>query len=129
VRALPLDAAGGRRIGWLDALAIDARLRGRKKDLASEFVTWATSWAAYKIVLTPVAPDPPRYLLPARARPPGELKETPLYPAFEAAFQDRLFLTASQLNATLRDKARALNCALPAERDDAAWAAACGKPR
>ena len=129
VRALPLDAPGGRRVGWLDALALDARLSGRKKDLAADFVAWATSWEAYKIVLTPTAPDPPRYLLPARLGPHGELPEAPLYPAFEAAFQDRLFLTADRLNATLRGKATALNCALPAERDDTGWAAACGKPR
>lgn len=128
VRALPLDTIDGRHVGWLDALGVDRRLAGRNRQLANEFVADATSWAMYKRVLTPQWPDPPRYLLPARTRPDGDLKEAPLYPEFEAAFRNRLFLTGAKLNTTLRARAGALNCELPPDRNDFDWESSCKRP-
>lgn len=126
VRALPMLSPQGKPVGWVDGFGISATLTGRKKDLAREFIKFATSWQAYQLILNPEWPAAPRYLLPAlrlsTAKP--EL-DPPLYPALFAAFGTRLILTAEGLNKTLRDHGTALDCALPPERGDAKWAKDC----
>jgi thiamine pyridinylase len=120
VRKLPsigrTDSAG---LGWVDALAIDARLTGAKKELALAFVRFATDIATYRLLLTPEWPYRSRYLLAARRI--GEIKDAPLYDAFYAAHNDRQTGTAEKLSPMLREFAKkVVDCALPRDRDDRA---------
>lgn len=127
VRALPVNRPGGRQVGWVDALALAAGLDGPKRRLAAEFIELLTSWEGYRLLLDPAGAEVPRYLLPALPLSDTNLElRAPLYPALFQALGSRVFLTAEGLNEALRLRGKALNCALPAERDDEEWQRACG---
>ena len=91
------------------------------RQLAQEFVEFATSWHAYALVLNPSGAAAPRYLLPAVAishAQPG--LEPPLYTDFFQAFGARLIVTAAGLRGRLHKHARALARRLaPARRSPA----------
>jgi len=109
VRALPTITPHGRPVGWVDALAVSAKLKDEKRQLAQEFVEFATSWDAYALVLNPPGAAAPRYLLPALAvshAQPG--LEPPLYTDFFEAFGARLIVTAEGLRGRLHEHAKAL---------------------
>src|SRR5262245_28389827 len=83
VRTLPPITPQGRPVGWVDALAVSAKLKGKKRQLAQEFIEFATSWDAYALVLNPQGSVAPRYLLPALAASPDQsVLKPPLYPDF-----------------------------------------------
>jgi thiamine pyridinylase len=50
--------------GWLDALALDAKLSGQKLRDAQQFVAFLTGKEMYYAALKPAPYTPPRYLLP-----------------------------------------------------------------
>src|SRR5262249_27891918 len=109
VRTLPPITPQGRPVGWVDALAVSAKLKGKKRQLAQEFIEFATSWDAYALVLNPQGSVAPRYLLPALAASPDQsVLKPPLYPDFFEAFGARLVFTAEGLHGRLHDHAEAL---------------------
>jgi len=110
-------------VGWVDALAIDAKLSGRKRDLALDFIKRATSEAAYQSMLAPEWPYRSRYLLPARHG--LNIKDAPLYSDLLRAHAGRGTGTLLHLNAKLREVADKVTCALPIDRDDADTQSAC----
>jgi thiamine pyridinylase len=118
VRALPRFEGGSNQpgIGWVDALAIDASLAGRKKDLALEFIRRAVSEDIYQSILQPEWPYRSRYLLPARQS--LNISDAPLYPQFFKAHHGRATGTLRGLNGKLREIAKRVDCALPLDRDD-----------
>ena len=76
--------------------------------------------------MNPEWPAAPRYLLPAlRLSATNPELTPPLYKALVSAFGSRLILTAEGLNKILRDRGKALDCALPPERGDAKWMKDC----
>ena len=74
-------------IGWVDALAVDAGLRGEKKRLAVEFIEFMVSEEVYKLILEPDWGKAPSYLLPARKL--TNIKNAPLYKQFYPAHHGR----------------------------------------
>ena len=118
VRALPSFrvSAPEAGVGWVDALAIDARLSGLKKELALKFIRRLVSQDVYLSILTPEWPYPSRYLLPARGG--FQVPDAPLYPAFIAAHAGRKTGSLPELNKKLRSLANRLDCQLPIDRDD-----------
>jgi thiamine pyridinylase len=114
VRNLPGSSDGLR---WVDALAIDAKLNGPKKDLALAFIKYAMQVETYRKLLLPEWPYTSRYLLPAR---PVEMTgEAPLYVAFSQSIRSRQTGTTAGLNQSLRKLAKTVvDCALPRDRDD-----------
>lgn len=126
VRSLPLLAPQGKSVGWVDGFGVSSALTGRKKSLALEFIEFATSWQAYQLVLNPEWPAAPRYLLPALRLSATNPELNPLlYKALVSAFGSRLILTADGLNKVLRDRGKALDCALQPERGDVKWMKDC----
>ncbi|HEY2839466.1 MAG TPA: hypothetical protein VGJ26_09965, partial [Pirellulales bacterium] len=125
VRALPVFSLDriAPAVGWVDAFAIDAKLAGRKKDLAIDFAKFATSEAAYQSILTPEWPYKSRYLLPARIG--LTIKDAPLYEQFLKAHSGRGTGTLLHLNVRLRDIANKVTCELPIDRDDTDTQEAC----
>jgi len=126
VRSLPLFSPAenkGSGVGWVDALALDAKLSDVKKNLALEFVKLATSETAYQSMLQPEWPYKSRYLLPARQS--IRIKDAPLYAQFLPAQSGRGTGTLLHLNAKLREIAGKVTCALPIDRDDIATKNAC----
>lgn len=128
VRALPrFDMAKAEQgVGWVDALAIDAGLSGRRKDLALAFVNLAVSERSYRAMLTPEPPYRSRYLLPARAG--IAISDAPLLAQFAHAQAGRGTGMLPDLNRTLRERAAKVTCALPIDNDDIATRQACGQP-
>jgi thiamine pyridinylase len=125
VRSLPPLVAGSpaRGIGWVDGLAVSARLTGAKKAAALAFLAFATSADGYRTVLEPRGLEAPRYLLPARTG--LALDGTPLYRDLYAAHAGRETGTAAGLNARLRTLAERITCELPIDRTDTTTLAAC----
>ncbi len=128
VRALPLLSPQGKPVGWIDALAISAKVTGKKRQLAEAFIQFATSWETYEKVLTPAWPAAPRYLLPPYVLDGHKFSLAPsLYPPLSKAFGSRLFLTAEKVNTTLRARGEALDCQLPSERGDTSLKEQCSQ--
>jgi len=125
VRSLPLfgSADKGAGVGWVDALAIDRKLSGVRKDLALEFMKLATSDSIYQSMLQPEWPYRSRYLLPARRS--IRIDDAPLYAEFLPAQSGRGTGTLLHLNAKLREIAGRVTCALPIDRDDMVAKNAC----
>jgi thiamine pyridinylase len=125
VRPLPpLDPAQLQPgIGWVDALAIDARLSRQMKDLALKFIARAVANDVYSSILKPEWPYNSRYLLPAR--PGVSIPNAPLYPWFFAAHQGRRTGTLPGLNGKLRALAKSVDCRLPIDRDDSQSTTEC----
>ena len=128
VRALPrFDANKAETgVGWVDALAIDAKLSGAKKDLALKFIRRVVSDDSYVAMLAPEWPYASHYLLPARTS--VRIPNAPLYSQFFKAHAGRGTGTVLHLNRALRDVAQKVTCALPVDRDDQATKAACNIP-
>ena len=118
VRRLPaaIDSGTGVGLGWVDGLAIDAKLTGDKRDLALAFIRFVTDSATYKLLLAPEWPYRSRYLL--SARPLGDIEDALLYPALHAAHVGRQTGTAENLNPALRKFVEKVDCKLPRDRDD-----------
>ena len=118
VRKLPAfrDNPIGKGIGWVDALAIDSSLTGKKKELAIAFINYLVSEKAYKAVLEPEGMEAPRYLLPARLN--IEISGAPLYKSFFDANAGRETGTLAGLNDRLRSIGNKLDCVLPIDRTD-----------
>ncbi|WP_342613825.1 extracellular solute-binding protein [Bradyrhizobium sp. NL2] len=118
VRALPRFGANKAEtgVGWVDALAIDAKLNGAKKDLAQQFIRRVVSEDIYIAMLGPEWPYRSRYLLPARTS--VRIPDAPLYAQLFKAHADRGTGTAPRLNRALRDIAQTVNCALTMDRND-----------
>lgn len=127
VRALPrFDAKAETGVGWVDALAIDAKLSGDKKDLALKFIRRVVSDDSYVAMLAPEWPYASHYLLPARTS--IRIPSAPLYSQFVKAHAGRGTGTVPHLNRALRDVAQKVTCALPIDRDDQATKSACNIP-
>jgi thiamine pyridinylase len=126
VRALPrFDANKAETgVGWVDALAIDAKLNGAKKDLALKFIRRVVSEDSYVAMLAPEWPYRSHYLLPARTN--VRIPDAPLYSQFFKAHAGRGTGTLPHLNKALRDVAQTVTCDLPMDRDDQDKAA-CNK--
>ena len=112
VKALPRMTrhASNPPLGWVDGLAISAKLTGRKKHLAEAFVIWATSSEVQSMVLgsSPV----PKYLVPATRD--FTHKDAPLYPQIYEALKERSTGTESGLNSSLRQLVKqSIHCQLP----------------
>jgi thiamine pyridinylase len=106
----PKDADG--RLGWVDGLAIDAKLDQSKKDLALTFIRFLVSNEAYMMVLEPESNyEAPRYLLPARTD--LKIDQAPLYDQFLAAEGVRKTGKDLGLNNALRAMGKRLDSALP----------------
>jgi thiamine pyridinylase len=125
VRALPSmsDTRPEPGIGWVDSLAIDASLSGRKKDMALKFIQRALSDDVYLSILSPEWPYRSRYLLPARRG--VQVPDAPLYLSFLAAHNGRRTGTLPGLNKRLRAVAQSFDCQLPVDRDDSDTSTAC----
>src|SRR5262245_7928747 len=115
----------GKGVGWVDALALDARLSSQKRKLARAFIRFAVSAEAYRAVLTPAWNKAPRYLMPARYN--IVIDNAPLYPAITAAHAGRATGTARGLNEQLRRIGRKVDCALPIPVDDTETAKECSR--
>ncbi|MFN3199731.1 MAG: extracellular solute-binding protein [Bradymonadia bacterium] len=128
VRALPQatidDAATG--IGWVDGLALDAGLKGRKLAVARAFIEFLASDEAYQMVLEPEWGESPRYLIPARRM---NVKGAPLYPQLYRAHEGRATGQSAGLNDALRALGKQLDCALPISRRDTKTLEECRKGR
>ena len=111
-------------VGWVDAFAIDATLAGRKKNSCPDFVKFATSEAAYQLVLTPEWPYKSRYLLPSRSSPDYQGRK-PLLSTILEGDTGRGTGTLLHLNARLREIANKVTCELPIDRDDMDTQEAC----
>lgn len=125
-RLPPFGETTATGVGWVDALALDATLSGRKRDVAKEFIRFAVSFDAYRQILSPKWMKAPRYLLPAR----GDLKveNADLYPALFEAFSGRRTGTVRGLNDKLRKIGSKLDCSLPIPAEDEETKADCQKP-
>jgi thiamine pyridinylase len=115
IRIKPLPrltaAATGPALGWVDGLALSAKLDGRKKALALEFIKDAVSRGAYEKALQPEWPLIPRYLIPATHH--IEYEGAPLYPHIYEAFKGRATGTRAGLNSRLRELAeKRVHCGL-----------------
>lgn len=118
IRKLPAIQSAGQAegLGWVDALTIDAQLSGRKKALAIEFIEFAVSERAYRMVLEPEWGKAPRYLIPAYKI--SNIKSAPLYDQFYIAHAGRKTGILLGLNNQLRELGEKLDCALPFDRAD-----------
>jgi thiamine pyridinylase len=118
VRKLPTftntSMSGG--VGWVDGLAIDSSIVGKKRELALKLISYLTSEKAYKSILTPQWMEAPRYLLPARTN--VHIEDAPLYKSFIAASVGRETGSLLGLNDKLRAVGKKLDCALPINRTD-----------
>lgn len=102
-------------IGWVDALAIDSRLSGRKRNLAKKLIEYIVSDRAYRSILTSEWGKAPRYLIPARRI---LIEDVPLYHQLYQAHEGRKTGTTLGLNSQLRKLGKQLDCALPIDRTD-----------
>ncbi|MFO1432925.1 MAG: extracellular solute-binding protein [Candidatus Competibacteraceae bacterium] len=118
VRKLPSfrDNPVSNGLGWVDALAIDSSLTGKKRELAISFINYLTSEKAYKSILEPEWMEAPRYLIPARIN--LEINEAPLYKSFLEANSGRETGTLLGLNDKLKSIGKKLDCAMPINRTD-----------
>ena len=129
VRRLPklsgTSFAGG--VGWVDGLAISNVLSPAVRQAALNFVQFATSADAYKLVLEPDWMEAPRYLLPART---GLVfgDNAPFYPDFLSAHAGRKTGTLPGLNRKLQVIGTTLNCMIPIDRTDTRSARSCNTP-
>jgi len=112
VRSLPpfTDEPLGKGLGWVDGLAINKKLSGRKLQVALEFIKFAVSDEGYKLILEPEWLEAPRYLLPARTG--LNIKDAPLYAEFYNAHQGRETGKQKGLNDALRAVGSNLNSEL-----------------
>jgi thiamine pyridinylase len=125
VRKLPSLANGSPSdgIGWVDGLAVAEGLPEAKKKTALDFLAFAVSADAYKLILRPGWMEAPRYLLPAPID--IDLSDGPLYPDLFLAQKRRKTGTSAGLNEHLRALSSKLNCALPIDRTDLKTATTC----
>lgn len=126
VRKLPALARQDNNdgIGWVDALAIDARLSGARKALALKFIEFIASSDTYKVILQPGRGQAPRYLIPANSN--MKIEKTSLYLSFYKAHAGRSTGTLPGLNIRLRALGKKLDCKLPISRTDTQTLKACG---
>ena len=109
-------AAINEGIGWVDALTLDANLDSNKKQLATQFIEFMVSDAAYKAVLEPEWGEAPKYLIPAKTG--VTIENAPLYTSFYRSHTGRKTGTSIGLNDKLREIGKKLDCALPISRTD-----------
>ncbi len=65
INEFPLSEKGSTPAGWIDALAIDAKVKDQKLNDATTFINFLISKETYHLALIPDYGDAPRYLLPA----------------------------------------------------------------
>ncbi|GLQ33353.1 extracellular solute-binding protein [Litoribrevibacter albus] len=127
VRRLPDFAkatkSGG--IGWVDALAVDAKLTPTKQLLAMKFIEFMASDEAYQAVLAPDWGEAPKYLISATTT--LDIKGAPLYPALYSAHSGRGTGIHIGLNDKLRAIGNQLDCELPISRTDKKTLERCAK--
>lgn len=118
VKRLPLfhDSPMSNGIGWVDGLAVDSNLTGKKREIAINFINYLVSEKGYKTVLEPEWMEAPKYLLPARLN--IKISGAPLYESFFDAHSGRETGTLPGLNDKLTSIGKMLDCALPIDRND-----------
>lgn len=65
ITEFPLSENGSTQAGWVDALALDYKLKGQKLSDATTFINFLISKESYHTALIPDYGSSPRYLLPA----------------------------------------------------------------
>jgi thiamine pyridinylase len=65
IAEFPLSENGSTQAGWVDALALDSKLKGQKLNDATTFINFLISKESYHTALIPDYGNSPRYLLPA----------------------------------------------------------------
>ncbi len=119
VREIPSYNFKGKQVGWTDVLSLSRDLTPSKKKLAIEFIDFLTSWKGYKLVLDPEWGSAPRYLLPALAFSINSPELTPpLYAKLYESYKSRIILNSKDLNQTLRNYGKVMDCYLPKDRND-----------
>jgi thiamine pyridinylase len=116
VAAFPFVDGKVRPTVWVDMFGIDARVHGKTRKDAEDFVRYAVSLPAYRALLIPDSGENPRYLLPATEAAfddPQILAAAPLYPKFRAIVDQGVVVTAPGLNAKLHAVAARIDAALP----------------
>jgi len=68
ISELAVSDKGSTPVGWVDAIAINSKVKGQKQTDAIEFINFLTSKEAYHMALIPDYGAAPRYLLPAYKR-------------------------------------------------------------
>ncbi len=118
VRRLPpsLKNSKSNGLGWVNAFAIDSKLKGEKKRLANKFIEFMVSEDTYKSILEPDWMVAPSYLIPARIN--LNIDSGPLYESFYKAHLGRQTGTIEGLNNRLRSIGKKLDCLLPISRTD-----------
>lgn len=109
-------------LGWVDGLALDKGLAGRKRKMAKAFIDFLVSDEAYRLVLEPEWGEAPKYLLPARR---VKIGNAPIYPELFASHAGRRTGTVQGLNGQLRKIGKKLDCTLPFERTELEQQASC----
>jgi thiamine pyridinylase len=65
ISEFPLSDNGSKPVGWVDAFALDSKVKGQKLSDATIFINFLISKDSYHLALIPDYGSSPRYLLPA----------------------------------------------------------------
>jgi thiamine pyridinylase len=112
VAAFPFHDGAPRPAVWVDMFGIDARVHGKTRQDAVDFIRYAVSLPTYRALLVPEEGRPPRYLLPPTVEAyedPAILRAAPLYPVFRAIMQQGVVVATPHLEAKLHAVAVRIN--------------------